>query len=199
MEEIEGNLLESSIGWLTDIIVENLDNDKLGAWISQVGLADDTDKLRSEVDRVGMVVAAVKGRAIANKPLARSLGRLREVLYDADDAVDELDYYRLQQQVQGDGLDGHGAEEAERTRSDAGIASTSRGKKRSKAWGHFDITEEDNGKPVKARCIHCHTVVKCGSDKGTSVLHNHLKSDHCNKKRGASDQQLDPSRYDLML
>ncbi|XP_052153156.1 uncharacterized protein LOC127771313 [Oryza glaberrima] len=101
MEEIEGNLLESSIGWLTDIIVENLDNDKLGAWISQVGLADDTDKLRSEVDRVGMVVAAVKGRAIANKPLARSLGRLREVLYDADDAVDELDYYRLQQQVQG--------------------------------------------------------------------------------------------------
>jgi hypothetical protein len=101
MEEIEGNLLESSIGWLADTIVENLDNDKFGAWISQVGLADDTEKLRSEVERVEVVVGAVKGRAIANKPLARSLGRLREVLYDADDAVDELEYYRLQHQLQG--------------------------------------------------------------------------------------------------
>ncbi|XP_066165857.1 putative disease resistance protein RGA4 [Oryza sativa Japonica Group] len=194
MEEIEGNLLESSIGWLADTIVENLDNDKFGAWISQVGLADDTEKLRSEVERVEVVVGAVKGRAIANKPLARSLGRLREVLYDADDAVDELEYYRLQHQLQGDSCaDEHGVEQAARPSCNAGIASSSGGKKRSKAWEDFDITEKENGKAVKARCIHCHTVVKCGSDKGTSVLHNHLKSDNCKKKREAIGPPPDPS------
>lgn len=101
MEEVEAGLLEGGIGWLAETILENLDADKLDEWIRQVGLADDTKKLRSEIERADGVVADVKGRAIGNRSLARSLGRLREVLYDADDAVDELDYYRLQQQVQG--------------------------------------------------------------------------------------------------
>jgi hypothetical protein len=42
------------------------------------------------------VVAAAKGRATGNKPLARSLARLRELMYDADDLLDEVDYFRLQ-------------------------------------------------------------------------------------------------------
>ena len=95
-------MLEGGISWLAETILENLaETDKLGAWIRQVGLADDTKKLRSEIERVEAVVADVKGRAIENRSLARSLGRLRELLYDADDAVDELDYFRLHQQVQG--------------------------------------------------------------------------------------------------
>lgn len=95
-------------------------------------------------------------------------------------------------------LDEPEAEQAERPSINAAIAISSGSKKRSKAWGHFDITEEENGKPVKARCIHCHTVVKCGSEKGTSVLHNHLKSGSCNKKREATDQQPNPSsRYGI--
>ena len=44
----------------------------------------------SEVERVEMVVAAVKGRANGNRPLTRSLARLKELMYDADDMVDEL-------------------------------------------------------------------------------------------------------------
>uniref|UniRef100_A0A0E0KVF2 BED-type domain-containing protein n=1 Tax=Oryza punctata TaxID=4537 RepID=A0A0E0KVF2_ORYPU len=202
---VEANLVEGSIGWLVQTILAALMDDKLDAWIRQVGLADDTEKLRSEIESV--VAADVKGRAIRNRSLARSLVRLRELLYDADDMVDELDYYRLQQQVQGGGAsiplsfgsdewqgapvsaDEHGVEQTDRPNSNDGNASGSRGKKRSKAWAHF---KEENGKPGKARCIHCHTVVKCGSDKGTSVLHNHLKSGSCNKKRQASDQQPNP-------
>ncbi len=103
MEEVEVGLLEGGIGWLVQTILENLDTDKLGEWIRQVGLTDDTEKLRSEIERVEVVTAAVKGRAIGNRSLARSLGRLRGLLYDADDAVDELDYFRLQQQVEGGG------------------------------------------------------------------------------------------------
>jgi hypothetical protein len=47
------------------------------------------------------VVNGVKGRAVGNKPLARSLARVKELMYDADDVVDELDYCRLQHRVQG--------------------------------------------------------------------------------------------------
>uniref|UniRef100_I1PQ07 Disease resistance N-terminal domain-containing protein n=1 Tax=Oryza glaberrima TaxID=4538 RepID=I1PQ07_ORYGL len=100
MEEVEAGLLEGGIGWLAETILDNLDADKLGEWIRQIGLAADTEKLRAEIERVDGVVAAVKGRAIGNRSLARSLRRLRELLYDADDAIDELDYHRLQHQVQ---------------------------------------------------------------------------------------------------
>jgi hypothetical protein len=48
-----------------------------------------------------MVVGGVRGRGAGNKLLARSLARLKELLYDAEDVIDELDYYRLQQQVIG--------------------------------------------------------------------------------------------------
>ncbi|XP_052153149.1 uncharacterized protein LOC127771307 isoform X2 [Oryza glaberrima] len=202
MEEVEVGLLEGGIGWLAETILENLDADKLDDWIRQVGLADVTKKLRSEIERVEVVVAEVKGRAIGNRSLARSLGRLRELFYDADDAVDELDYYRLQQQVEGgsdacqgapESVDGHGggAEQTERAWVNAGegeLASGSAGTRRSGVWQYFEIVEEKNGKPAKAKCVDCHTVVKCGSDNGTSVLHNHRNSGKCKRKRGATGQ-----------
>uniref|UniRef100_A0A0D9ZQW0 AAA+ ATPase domain-containing protein n=1 Tax=Oryza glumipatula TaxID=40148 RepID=A0A0D9ZQW0_9ORYZ len=101
MEEVEAGLLEGGIRWLAETILDNLDADKLDEWIRQIRLAADTEKLRAEIEKVDGVVAAVEGRAIGNRSLARSFRRLRELLYDADDAVDELDYFRLQQQVEG--------------------------------------------------------------------------------------------------
>ena len=93
--------VEAAVLWLARTILEVLFAGKMEAWIRQVGLTDDTGRLKSEIERAEAVVAAVKGRAAENRPLARSLGRLKELLYDADDMVDELDYYRLQHQVQG--------------------------------------------------------------------------------------------------
>ncbi|TVU14842.1 hypothetical protein EJB05_38338, partial [Eragrostis curvula] len=69
--------------------------------VRSVGLADAIEGLKIEIKRIESVVVAVKGRAAGNKPLARSLARLRELMYDADDLVDELDYFRLQHQVEG--------------------------------------------------------------------------------------------------
>nr|UBY07311.1 NBS-LRR disease resistance protein [Dasypyrum villosum] len=66
---------------------------------------------------------------------------------------------------------------------DANILGTSGGKKWSKAWGDFDITDENNGKPVKAKFKHCQKAVKCGSDRGTSILNNHVKSEGCKNPR----------------
>jgi hypothetical protein len=101
MEAAEDTSLEPAIEWLLQTILRNLQIDKLEEWIRQAKLADDIERLRSVVEGVDRVVNAVRGRAAGNRPLSRSLARLKELLYDADDVVDELDYYRLQQQVQG--------------------------------------------------------------------------------------------------
>jgi hypothetical protein len=93
--------MESAIEWLADTILATLQIGKLGAWIRRAGLADDTEKLRREVERVELLVRAARSGAPGNAPPARSLARLRELLYEADDVVDDLDYCRLQQQVQG--------------------------------------------------------------------------------------------------
>jgi hypothetical protein len=100
MEAVDPHV-EAAVLWLAQTILEVLFAGKMEPWIREVGLADDTESLRSAIETVEAVVTAVKGRAAGNRPLARSLGRLKELLYDADDMVDELDYYRLQHQVEG--------------------------------------------------------------------------------------------------
>ncbi|CAL5070059.1 unnamed protein product [Urochloa decumbens] len=205
MEAVDPHVVDAVL-WLAQTILEVLFASKMEEWIRQVGLADDTEELKSEIERAEAVVAGMKGRAAEYRPLARSLGRLKEMLYDADDMVDELDYYRLQHQVEGvtfasaiepEGMDGDGAEQVDASRDNAGMLSSSSKKKRSKAWEEFRVTEED-GKPVKAECIHCHVVLKCETSSGTSVLHNHLKSGSCKlaRERAARGQAPNPSSAD---
>nr|QLH55889.1 XA14 [Oryza sativa Indica Group] len=206
MEEVEAGLLEGGIRWLAETILDNLDADKLDEWIRQIRLAADTEKLRAEIEKVDGVVAAVKGRAIGNRSLARSLGRLRGLLYDADDAVDELDYFRLQQQVEGgvitrfeaedtvgDGAEDEGDIPMDNTDVPAAAAAGRSSKKRSKAWEHFTPVEfTADGKASKARCKYCHKDLCCTSKNGTSALRNHLNV--CKRKRVTStDQPVNPS------
>ncbi|KAK8449677.1 hypothetical protein SEVIR_7G253150v4 [Setaria viridis] len=103
-----GAVVDAAIGWLVQSILGNLFTEKLEAWTRRVGLANDVEKLKSAVRYVQMVVAAAKGRKIENEPLARSLSDLRELLYDAEDVMDDLDYYRLKEQVES-GNTGDGA------------------------------------------------------------------------------------------
>ncbi|PUZ48966.1 hypothetical protein GQ55_7G287600 [Panicum hallii var. hallii] len=207
MEVVDPHV-EAAVLWLAQTIMEVLFAGEMEAWIRQVGVADDTERLKSEIERVEAVIAAVKGRAAENRPLARSLGRLKELLYDADDMVDELDYYRLQHQVQGgtialdnqsQGTDATGGSQlVDGSRDNPGVPNRNDRKKRSKAWEEFSITEEDaDGKPLKAECTYCHKVVRCETTKGTSVLHNHLKSENCKRKRAAIEQAPIPSSADL--
>ncbi|VAI63585.1 unnamed protein product [Triticum turgidum subsp. durum] len=194
MEAVEDTTLEAAIGWLTDTILANLPaGGKLVSWIRQAGLGNDVEELKCEVEAVEMVVSAVQGRAAGNKPLTRSLAHIKELLYEADDAVDELDHYRLQQDLQPETLlemDGHGTQQVERSREntdDVQSSSNGNGRLRSKEWNHFDITEfEQNGGPAKAKCKYCKTELMCTTKKGTSVLRNHLNSKGCSKKRGAT-------------
>ncbi|CAL4994728.1 unnamed protein product [Urochloa decumbens] len=97
-----GTVVDAAIGWLVESILGNFFGGSLEAWIRGVGLDEDVEELKAAVRSVQMVVAAAKGRKIENEPLARSLDDLKELLYDADDVIDELDYYRLKLQVETD-------------------------------------------------------------------------------------------------
>ena len=101
MEVAEATNLEAAILWLVQTILGALLPGKLADWLREAGLAGAIEELKYEVERMETVVNGVNGRAVGNKPLARSLARVKELMYDADDVVDELDYYRLQQQVEG--------------------------------------------------------------------------------------------------
>lgn len=87
--------MEAAIGCVAQNIIDALSADRLRRWIRRVGLADDIKMLESKVQIVDLVYATVGKRAAGSKPLGRSLAHLEDVLYDADDLVDELDYYCL--------------------------------------------------------------------------------------------------------
>ncbi|CAD6271330.1 unnamed protein product [Miscanthus lutarioriparius] len=111
--------MESAILWRVQTILETLAPGELDAWLHGVGLAGGIGELKSEVERMETVVNGVNGRAVGNKPLARSLARVKELMYEADDVVDELDYCRLQHKdmiapsVELEGMVGGGAEQVD--------------------------------------------------------------------------------------
>ncbi|CAM0908518.1 unnamed protein product [Alopecurus aequalis] len=132
MEPAADASLEPAIQWMANsILASPLIHDE-ASWVREAGLAEEMEALVSEVNRVQLVVSVIKGRAPGNEPLAKSLVRLKELLYDADDAVDELDYYRLlqldQTATQHDlgQTDGHrGASQAVRSTEKADVSNTS--------------------------------------------------------------------------
>lgn len=93
-----GVVVDAAIGWLVQSIMGNCFTEKLEAWTCSVGLADDVEKLKSAMRYVQMVLDAAKGRKIKST-LENSLGDLKELLYDAEDVMDELDYCRLQENI----------------------------------------------------------------------------------------------------
>uniref|UniRef100_A0A0E0G074 NB-ARC domain-containing protein n=1 Tax=Oryza nivara TaxID=4536 RepID=A0A0E0G074_ORYNI len=54
----------------------------------------------AETEKLKMVLAAAESSKIDDRPLSESLDELKELLYDAEDVMDELDYYRLQQHIE---------------------------------------------------------------------------------------------------
>ncbi|XP_044445722.1 putative disease resistance protein RGA4 [Triticum aestivum] len=167
----------AGIGWLAQSILSSpLIGKPPDPWVREAGLAEEIEGLTSAIKGVRVVVSAVDGRELGNEPLAESLADLKEVLYDAANVVDDLDYHRLKQGKPADILP----------------TSSSRGKRqRSKAWDHFVVIRDGNGNPEKAKCKYCQSVVQCKTINGTGVLSRHIKSAGCREM--ASHQQQEPS------
>nr|UYX79455.1 wheat stem rust immune receptor SR9G [Triticum aestivum] len=99
MSGLLGTVVDAAIGWLVQSILDSFFTERMEAWTREIGLAEDVEKLKFQMRYVQMVLAAAKGRSIDNMPLAQSLDDLRGLIYDSEDVMDELDYYRLEQQI----------------------------------------------------------------------------------------------------
>ncbi|KAK1685481.1 hypothetical protein QYE76_046329 [Lolium multiflorum] len=93
-----GTVVDAAIGWLVQSILGSFFTGQMEAWIREIGLAEDVEKLKFQMRYVEMVLAAAKGRRINNKPLAQSLDDLKELLYDSEDVrnVGSFDIGQLQ-------------------------------------------------------------------------------------------------------
>ncbi|KAF7012645.1 hypothetical protein CFC21_026814 [Triticum aestivum] len=111
----------AAIGWLVQSILGTFFTEQIEDWSREIGLAEDVEKLKFEMRNVEMVLAAAEGRRIENKPLAHSLDFLRELLYDSEDVMDELNYYRLQQLIE----EGKGCSSPSDVNPDGSYASSS--------------------------------------------------------------------------
>lgn len=105
MMGLVGSVIDASIGWLVESILRSFFTGQMEVWTCEVGLTEAVEKLKFEVMNVEMLLAAAghaasEGIKIENKTLTQSLDDLRDLLYDADDVMDELDYYRLQEQIE---------------------------------------------------------------------------------------------------
>uniref|UniRef100_A0A0E0G070 Disease resistance N-terminal domain-containing protein n=1 Tax=Oryza nivara TaxID=4536 RepID=A0A0E0G070_ORYNI len=95
--------IEAAIGWVVESILGNFFTGQMQVWTREVGLSEEVEELETEMRSMQMVLAAAESSKIDNRPLSESLDELKELLYDAEDVMDELDYYRLQQHIEGKG------------------------------------------------------------------------------------------------
>uniref|UniRef100_A0A0D3G0I0 NB-ARC domain-containing protein n=1 Tax=Oryza barthii TaxID=65489 RepID=A0A0D3G0I0_9ORYZ len=92
---------QAAIGWLVESVLGSLFTDKLSSWLRRVNLDNDVEELVSEMRNVAVVLEAAKGMKVGdqNEPMAVSLLHLKDLLYDAEDVLDKLDYRRLHEQI----------------------------------------------------------------------------------------------------
>ena len=92
---------EAAIGWVVQSILGSFFTEQMQVWSHDVGLDEEVDMLEFEMKRMQMVLAAAEGRRTDIRPPSELLDELKELLYDAEDVMDELDYYRIKQQIEG--------------------------------------------------------------------------------------------------
>ncbi|XP_078170347.1 putative disease resistance RPP13-like protein 1 [Carex rostrata] len=91
-------------GWFIQVIFDKLADTALQTWASREHLHDEIELLLAKINRISVLLEAARGhREIGNKALAQRLNELKRLALAADDLVDELDFYRLQAQVEGPG------------------------------------------------------------------------------------------------
>uniref|UniRef100_A0A0E0G079 NB-ARC domain-containing protein n=1 Tax=Oryza nivara TaxID=4536 RepID=A0A0E0G079_ORYNI len=93
----------AAVEWVVQSILGSFFTGQLQVWTHEVGLIEHVQGLESEMRSMQMVLATTDRRKIDNRPLSESLNELQDVLFDAEDVMDELDYYQLQQQIEGKG------------------------------------------------------------------------------------------------
>ncbi|CAD6342828.1 unnamed protein product [Miscanthus lutarioriparius] len=94
-------LAVSAASWAVGKALAPVTGGLLEAWAASEGLGPNVDALKVELLYAQAMLENTRGREIGSPSLKELLSKLRQLAYDADDVLDELEYFRIQDELDG--------------------------------------------------------------------------------------------------
>jgi hypothetical protein len=87
--------------WVVGKALSPLSSEVFQAWSASTRLGSNIESLNVALLEAQEILNSAQGKEIHNPALAELLDKLRQLAYGADDVLDELDYFRIQDEIDG--------------------------------------------------------------------------------------------------
>ncbi|CAM0957821.1 unnamed protein product [Alopecurus aequalis] len=95
------NAAVNAAPWVVRKALSPVTDDLLESWVASTGLGPNIDALKMQLLNAQGMLDSAQGKDIHNATLKELLHKLQQLAYGADDVLDELDYFRIQDALQG--------------------------------------------------------------------------------------------------